>query len=191
MIDFWEVIGRMAAGDALFDDLAGAYQGTPLKQISACAYAIQQVDYRKVQSLVSARRCTPCLSLMAAGELILGFTSAPFVQAFRALIGQVQKAVPPTLNPSPNFYITLGIIVLDNLIRVQLANSPASGVIPALPLLNSTEENYLRSLAQTTDFDDCATAVCTTRWDPACHCRLCFWPGHLHSCAQFQAGATN
>jgi hypothetical protein len=189
MIDYWEAIGRLATYKELNDEflkILPPVGGIPTKNAAGggeysagCGLDIPEQQYNAVQDFFRPVLTEQYLSLMSAGELIWTYSFPRSRGGMTKLEDRIAKAQPKLHGPSTNYYITLGILIVDELFREQVRKEGAGGTT-LLRRLATTQARQIINLANDKDFSDCASDFSFEAWDGGCNVRLICWEGHLH-----------
>jgi hypothetical protein len=190
MTDFWEAIGRMAYDGNLQRDFY-ATQPNPPQPVPTTKAAngntaldIKGEDYQRTQEFFENVLTQRLLSLMAAGELIRAASFADSRTALAKIPAIISGALPGLVKPTTNFYIALGMLIIDEDYRAQLR----TGKVPvkSLPPMSSDEQDQLMKLLQSCD--GAARDFCASPWGGGCTARHSYWDGHLHPEAALEYG---
>jgi hypothetical protein len=185
VIDLWEALGRVSSDLALQKELFEKFPKTgrlkPYDDLPEVEIATE--DYTTMRNFAQPLVHLKCVSLMAAGELLMSIDSETSRKALAQLAPLIQQAQPALTTPtSTNYNIALGIAIVDEQIRAKLANPtlPVDHVVPRLPTLTTNEQANLKTLAANSHFGSAAHDFCIVLWTKGCNVKLEFWPGHLH-----------
>jgi hypothetical protein len=186
MIDFWEAIGRLATYKDLNNEFLKVLPPVGvIPQVSAKTYDstgvgldIPQAQYEAIQTFFAPILSENYLSLMAAGELIWTYSYQKSRDAMNELIKLTSQATPELFGPSTRYFITLGIVIVDDIFRHNLQNKQADAV-KVLLRLSDLDNDQITNLANDPRFEAAATAF-SKIWDEACNDLLHYRPGHLH-----------
>lgn len=186
MIDYWEAVGRLATYKTLNDRLVkvlpppGAMSpvSVPFQGGTAAGFDIPQTQYDAVQQFLNPVLTEGYLSLMSAGEIIWTYSFQQSREAMQTLPDVIARATPEVFGPSTRYFITLGILIVDEIFRHNLQKADSEGV-KALQLADS-ERDKIANLAKISEFETMATDFSKSPWAGGCNVRLCDWEGHLH-----------
>jgi hypothetical protein len=183
MTDFWEALGRMACDKKLQH---GFFATQPLPHTIEKertpngneALHIPEAGYSEIQTFFCSKLSQRCLSLMACGELRLSASYMSSRDALAEFPAIIAKAHPEVTNPSPGYFISLGIIIADKTVRDNLNEGKWSG--NELPPMSDDEEKQIKFLSALPECEKTAIQFCFAPWGGGCNARLSFWDGHLH-----------
>lgn len=197
MIDFWEAIGRIAT----YEDLNSQFlelmpQAMQIPHVTTRAKKFGSVSvgldipgeqYEKVQNFFAPILTENYLSLMSAGELIFTYSFQESRDAMQDLLKITSNLRPKVFGPSTKYFITLGVLIVDEIFRHNLRDKGTSS-LKVIRRLSDPENDQITELAKDTKFETAATAFSQNPWDGGCHCRLIYWEGHLHPLAIDKVG---
>jgi hypothetical protein len=94
------------------------------------------------------------------------------------LIKITSQTTPELFGPSPRYFITLGMAIVNNIFRQDLHKEDPDAVRIVLRL-SDREKNQITNLANNPKFIAAADNF-SSIWDDACNDLLYYRPGHLH-----------
>jgi hypothetical protein len=118
MIDFWEVIGRALTDEEFREAVLGANLNTKAPDQEGY-WEIPEKDYETMLAVIRTRMDGP-VSLMALGEIIVSLTYATFSVNLRKVAEQIHATNVRTKDRDAHFYVAMGAMVLDRLLRERL-----------------------------------------------------------------------
>lgn len=119
MLDFWELIGRIAAEDTFRSAMVGFKNTPPTKPSSSsdacngCIVVFLPSDYDRLRAVVAATHPEIPVSMAALGEWMLINTLNPLT----TILGDIAKPVKAAIGRAPSadrqFYQALGVSIID------------------------------------------------------------------------------
>jgi hypothetical protein len=189
VIDYWESIGRLAYYPELyakFEEVLPAAGQIPNvaaqannSKATATGLFIPDSQYKDVQDFLSPVLTEGFLSLMAAGELIWTFSFRESRAAFKQLQDLIAQAQPALYGPSTSYFISLGLVIVDDVFRDQL-KATKGGPVTTLRRLSPRQTDQIDALINDPRFEPVVLAFASKPWEFGCNDRLLPWGGHLH-----------
>jgi len=176
MIDYWEVLGRLATDDALRAQL---YRDFPVGEYpydgNGCGIQIPWAALLRAREVIRPVMKTRPLSVMGLGEVLMSISTNVFRTRFQLVIDEIDASDIETSGRSHWFYAALGLMLVDNNIMTAFSNGGDVFAEAQFGELSGDEADDLQNLALDGKLVALAADLCYVYWSQGCYDKYMQW----------------